>query len=61
MGYLVSGQANEGAGNYVEAVDAYTRASTLAEAQNKLEIAAIARVQLAMLMQRPSTPAGTGP
>jgi len=48
IGYLVLGQVNEGAGNYVEAVNAYTRASTLAEAQNKLEIAAIARVQLAM-------------
>jgi len=38
----------------------YTRASTL-EAQNNLEITAIARVQLGMLMQIPSTPTGTGP
>jgi tetratricopeptide (TPR) repeat protein len=61
MGYLVLGQANEGTGNYAEAMDAYTRASTLAEAQNKLDIVAIARMQLGMLMQRPSTPTGAGP
>jgi cytochrome c-type biogenesis protein CcmH/NrfG len=61
MGYLVLGQANEQVGNYAEAMDAYSRASTLAEAQDKLDIAAIARMQLGMLMQRPSTPTGAGP
>jgi tetratricopeptide (TPR) repeat protein len=61
MGYLVLGQANEGAGNYAEAMDAYSRASTLAEAQNKLEIVAIARMQFGMLMQRLPTPTSAGP
>ncbi len=61
MGYLMLGRAYERAGSYTQAVDAYTRASTLAEAQNNLEIAAIARVQLGMLMQIPPIPTGTGP
>jgi len=61
MGYLVLGQANEGAGNYAEAMDAYTRASTLAQAQNKPEVAVMARMQLGMLMQRPPVPTSAGP
>jgi len=61
MGYLVLGQANEGAGNYAEATDAYTRASTLAQAQNKPEVAVMARMQLGMLMQRPPVPTSAGP
>jgi len=61
IGYLALGQANEEAGNYAEATDAYTRASTLAKVQNKPDIDAIARMQLGMLMQRPSTPTGAGP
>jgi tetratricopeptide (TPR) repeat protein len=56
MGYLALGQANEGLGNYPEAIAAYQKASTLAQAQNKPEIDVLARMQLATLMQKPSVP-----
>jgi hypothetical protein len=56
MGYLALGQANEGLGNYPEAIAAYQQADTLAQAQNKPEIAVFARTQLAALMEKPSVP-----
>jgi tetratricopeptide (TPR) repeat protein len=61
MGYLALGQANEGLGNYPEAIAAYQQASTLAQAQNKPEIAVLARIQLAALMQKPLVPTSSVP
>ena len=52
---------NEGLGNYPEAIAAYQKASTLAQAQNKPEIDVLARMQLATLMQRPSVPTSSVP
>jgi tetratricopeptide (TPR) repeat protein len=59
IGYLLFGQANEALENYQEAIAAYQQAGTLADAQNNPQIAAIARMNLATLMQRlPLQPEG---
>ncbi len=52
IGYLLLGQANEALENYQEAIAAYQQAGTLADAQNNPQIAVIARINLATLMQR---------
>jgi tetratricopeptide (TPR) repeat protein len=51
-GYMLLGRANEWLGNYEEAVVAYEQASALAEAQGNAQLAAIARVNMGMLLQQ---------
>lgn len=51
-GYLLLGRANEWLENYRQAIAAYEQAATLAEAQGEFQIAATARVNMGVLMQR---------
>lgn len=51
-GYMLLGRAHEWLGNYMEAIDAYEQAATLAEAQGDFQLAGTVRVNLGMLMQR---------
>jgi tetratricopeptide (TPR) repeat protein len=51
-GYLLLGRANEWLENYQQAIAAYEQAATLADAQGNSQIAAIARVNMGVLMQR---------
>jgi tetratricopeptide (TPR) repeat protein len=55
--YLLLGQAHELQEQYLEAMAAYEQASSLASEHNRPEIAALARIRLAYLMQR--MPAGS--
>jgi tetratricopeptide (TPR) repeat protein len=50
-GFLYFGKANEKLQNYSTAIDAYETASSLAGSQNKSELNAVIRMNLAMLMQ----------
>ena len=56
-GYLLLGQANETLGNSQAAIAAYEKAGSLADAQNNPQLAAIARMNLATLLQQ--IPVGT--
>ena len=59
IGYLLRGQANDTLGNYQEAIADYQQAGALADTQNNPQIAAIARMNMATLMQRlPIQPEG---
>ncbi len=49
--YLLAGQANEMLGMFQAALDDYDRAYTTAEATENLQLAAMARMRTAMLMQ----------
>jgi tetratricopeptide (TPR) repeat protein len=51
-GYLLLGQANELLGNGQDAIAAYEESSRLADAQNNPQLAAIARMNLATLLQQ---------
>jgi tetratricopeptide (TPR) repeat protein len=51
-GYLLLGQANELLGNGQDAIAAYEKSSRLADAQNNPQLAAIARMNLATLLQQ---------
>ncbi len=51
-GYLLLGQAYEFSEQYSQAIQTYEKASTLANEQNRPDLAAIARIRLAYLMQR---------
>jgi tetratricopeptide (TPR) repeat protein len=51
-GFLLLGQANELLGNSQDAIAAYDKSSRLADAQNNPQLAAIARMNMATLMQR---------
>jgi tetratricopeptide (TPR) repeat protein len=51
-GYLLLGRANEWLENYQQAIAAYEQAATLADAQGNSQIAAMARVNMGVLMQR---------
>jgi len=55
-GYMLQGQAQEALGNSKEAMDAYERASQLAEANNQPEIAVTARMLYGTLLQRQGMP-----
>ncbi len=57
--YMMLGQAYELQQKYQEAIAAYEKTGKLADARNRPEITALARVRLAYLMQR--IPAGGGP
>jgi tetratricopeptide (TPR) repeat protein len=50
-GYLMIGQAHELLGNYMAAQDEYNKAFELASAAHQDELAALARIRLAMLVQ----------
>lgn len=50
--YLLLGRASESLENYGEAITAYEQAATLADAQGNSQIAATARVNMGILMQR---------
>jgi cytochrome c-type biogenesis protein CcmH/NrfG len=56
-GYLLLGQANETLGNSQDAIAAYEKSGSLADAQNNPQLAAIARMNLATLLQQ--IPVGT--
>jgi tetratricopeptide (TPR) repeat protein len=51
QGYYYYGRINELDNNYNKAIDAYNRASALAEKQGKMELNATIRMTMAMLMQ----------
>jgi len=51
-GYLLFGQANELLGNREDAITAYEKSGRLADAQNNPQLAAIARMNLATLLQQ---------
>ncbi len=51
-GYLLLGQANELLGNGQDAIAAYEKSGRLADAQNNPQLAAIARMNLATLLQQ---------
>lgn len=55
-GYMLLGQAQEALGQYAEALDSYERASELAEAQNRPEIAVTSRMLYGNLLQRQAVP-----
>lgn len=55
-GYLLVGQALEMLERYPEAIDAYEKGFEVAEATNEPEIAAFARVRIAMLVQSMGAP-----
>lgn len=59
QGYLLVGQAYEMLGEYREALDAYEKCFEVAEATDEAEIAAYARVRIAMLVQSMSAPVPT--
>jgi tetratricopeptide (TPR) repeat protein len=52
VGHLLLAQADEMLGNDQEAIAAYQKASSLADAQNNPQLAAIARMNLATLLQQ---------
>jgi cytochrome c-type biogenesis protein CcmH/NrfG len=56
-GYLLLGQANQTLGNDQAAIAAYEKSGSLADAQNNPQLAAIARMNLATLLQQ--IPVGT--
>lgn len=58
-GYLLVGQALEMLERYPEAIDAYEKGFEVAEATNEPEIAAFARVRIAMLVQSMGAPLPT--
>jgi cytochrome c-type biogenesis protein CcmH/NrfG len=51
-GYLLLGQANELLGNGQDAIAAYEKSGRLADAQDNPQLAAIARMNLATLLQQ---------
>jgi tetratricopeptide (TPR) repeat protein len=59
-GYLLLGRANEWLENYQQAIAAYEQAANLADAQGNSQIAAIARVNMGVLMQRLPLQQGEG-
>lgn len=52
IGFLLLARASERLENYVQAIAAYEQAAALAEAQGNSQIAATARVNMGILMQR---------
>jgi tetratricopeptide (TPR) repeat protein len=59
-GYLLLGRANEWLENYQQAIAAYEQAANLADAQGNSQIAALARVNMGVLMQRLPLQQGEG-